>query len=457
LDPLTKTALVLNSFISDEELLKTIIQEFGIEMDETGLSKKDYVDSLNHFLIRNFSKGGNAVLLIDEAQNLSHTVLEQIRMLSNLETEKEKLIQIVLVGQYELTELLATPSLKQLNERIAVRYDLRPLNAEDIKGYVEHRLVVAGGRGNVRFTKGAFKKIYAYSHGNPRRINAVCDRALLIAYAKETFIISRKILGKAIEDFRETLAVDPSVLGWSRRSVESTTIILLLLVLLVIVVSIGGWGFRNHFGNLWSGGEQNVTPVNPKYEAPVPPRPRSKYKPASLILDEKTSLAGLFERSNPELKNDDHLGLFSFDLAPEYYVMLKKPFRVHVSDSIAPSHNSPRYLLIHKVGEEGAVAVNAENKEQGIGREFILRHWGQRVSWVYPYKNKDRRLMKGMSVPAVLEIQRILNAIGYMVTPTGVYDEPMFNEIKKFQEDFGLMADGVVGLRTRALLYQMVD
>ena len=135
LDPLTKTALVFNSFISDEELLKTVIREFGIEMEQRGGSKNDYIDSLNRFLIENFSQGGNAVLLIDEAQNLTHTVLEQIRMLSNLETEKEKLIQIVLVGQYEFTELLGTPSLRQLNERITVRYDLKPLKSEDIKGY----------------------------------------------------------------------------------------------------------------------------------------------------------------------------------------------------------------------------------------------------------------------------------------------------------------------------------
>jgi len=115
LDASTKSALIFNSFISDSELLKTINQEFGIHMTPGAESKKDHIDALNGFLLENFSQGGNAVLLIDEAQNLSHSVLEHIRMLSNLETEKEKLLQIVLVGQPELKDVLLSPSLKQMS------------------------------------------------------------------------------------------------------------------------------------------------------------------------------------------------------------------------------------------------------------------------------------------------------------------------------------------------------
>ena len=454
LDTSTKSALIFNSFISDNELLKTIIQEFGIETEQDIESKKDNIDVLNQFLLDNFSQGGNAVLLIDEAQNLSHTVLEQIRMLSNLETEKEKLIQIVLVGQYELAELLATPSLRQLNERIAVRYDLRPLKFEDIKGYVEHRLVVAGGRGNVRFTNGAFRKIYKYSQGNPRRINAVCDRALLIAYAREEYIISKGMVGKAIKDFSGNMGTGNSVLGWHRRGAESATVVVLLLVFLIIIAGLAGWNFRDKIGGVFSGREQ-IPVVRAEYDTPVSSEPTMKSD--DLFLDEKTSLAGLFDRSNIRLETGDNLGLFSFDVAPEYYVMFKKPFRIHLPDSLSSSLTSPRYLLIHRVKDDGAIAVDSEGKEQKIVRDFILRHWDQKISWVYPYKNKGIRLMKGMQAPDVLEIQRILNNIGYMVTPTSVYDESTFNGVMKFQEDFGLMADGIVGLRTRALFYQMVD
>ena len=118
---------------------------------------------------------------------------------------------------------------------------------------------------------------------------------------------------------------------------------------------------------------------------------------------------------------------------------------------------SPRYLLIHRINDDGAIAVDSEGKEQDIDRRFILKHWDRKISWVYPYKNKNIRLMKGVRVPDVLDIQKILNNIGYIVGLTGVYDEETFNGVTKFQEDFGLTADGVVGLRTRALFYQMVN
>jgi general secretion pathway protein A len=226
LDASTKTALIFNAYLSDMELLRTINQEFGIE-DTPGQTKKDYIDGLNQFLLETFGEGGNAVLLIDEAQNLSHTVLEQIRMLSNLETEKEKLIQIVLVGQFELRELLASPALKQLDERIMVRYDLQPLDRADVQGYVEHRLVVAGGRGSVRFTKGALEALYACSQGNPRRINGVCDRALLIAYSKDEFTISKKTIQKALEDIRGDVTLVPrQVSSWIQKRVPLSYVLL---------------------------------------------------------------------------------------------------------------------------------------------------------------------------------------------------------------------------------------
>jgi general secretion pathway protein A len=201
IDPSIASALVFNSALSDMELLKTIVQEFGIKSGKGRPTKKRYIDALNRFLLKNFAAGKKAVLLIDEAQNLSRSVLEQIRMLSNLETEKEKLLQIVLLGQPELQELLSLPSLKQLNERITVRYDLTALNHEQIKRYIDHRLAVAGeGNGNVGFSPGAYRIICNYSKGIPRRINAICDRALLIAYTKDTATIDRKIAGQAMQD-----------------------------------------------------------------------------------------------------------------------------------------------------------------------------------------------------------------------------------------------------------------
>ena len=200
LDDSVETALIFNTAVSDLELLETVLGEYGIAVKSKSKTKKIYIDALNDFLLQNFAAGKTAVLLIDEAQNLSHGVMEQIRMLSNLETEAEKLIQIILIGQPELVGSLMLPALRQLNERITVRYDLKPLSPLEVCQYIQHRLMVAQGPGSLKFTKGAFNLIYRFAEGIPRRINAICDRALLIAYTKNTSKIDRKIIQLAVND-----------------------------------------------------------------------------------------------------------------------------------------------------------------------------------------------------------------------------------------------------------------
>jgi general secretion pathway protein A len=198
-DQSIETAWIFNPALSDIELLGTINQEFGLDVTGEQRSKKKYIDELNKYLLNNLSSGKNAVILIDEAQNLSHNTMEQIRLLSNLETVREKIVQIVLVGQPKLRSLLTMPSLKQLNNRITVRYELSSLDQENVEKYIRHRLTVAGGE-NVMFSLGAYKMIYAYSKGNPRYINAICDRALLIAYTEEVFGVSNNIIRNAVRD-----------------------------------------------------------------------------------------------------------------------------------------------------------------------------------------------------------------------------------------------------------------
>ena len=199
-DASVETALIFNPALSDTELLQTIIQEFGISMNGRKKTKKNCIDALNRFLLKNHAEGKNAVLLIDEAQNLSHYVLEQIRLLSNLETDREKLIQIILIGQPELRDLMAMPSLRQLNERITVRYHLDPLCRDDIDRYVQHRLSIAGEHNRVTFSRPAYRLIYRYSRGIPRRINAICDRALLVAYTRNRSEIDWGAVREAVND-----------------------------------------------------------------------------------------------------------------------------------------------------------------------------------------------------------------------------------------------------------------
>ncbi|MEA2038967.1 MAG: AAA family ATPase [Thermodesulfobacteriota bacterium] len=457
LDDSTKSALIFSAFISDTELLKTINQEFGINTGPAAGTKKDYLDALNGFLIDTFRRGGNAVLLIDEAQNLSHNVLEQIRMLSNLETEKEKLLQIVLMGQSELKGVLAAPSLKQLNERITIRYDLSPLDREDVPGYVNHRLMVAGGSGNPVITNAAYKKVYSYSRGNPRRINAAFDRALLIAYAKGKNTISKKIVGKAIKDVCGYMTAGSISTGLSIRKISLVTI---CIIFLIILAGLAGWHLREDMPALLPLG-QTTSLGQATGVLPEPRRPDNTVE--DLFLDEQISLArlfGLFTSMNVENGLDAdgmHLSLFSFDLEPEYYVMIKRPFRVLAFDLPDNLPAFPRYLLIREATETGAIATDHEGEEHTVTRDFILRHWGRKISFVYPYKNKTTDLIKGMASIGVLEIQKKLNNIGYLIEPTGIYDDSTFFEVMKFQRDFGLKADGIAGPRTMAVLYLMAD
>ena len=230
LDASTKTALIFNPFMSDAELLITMNQEFGVNNSSKAKPKKDCFSILERFLVENFGKGGNAVLLIDEAQNLSHSVLEQIRILSNLEMRKEKLLQIVLLGQFELNELLTSSDSGQLNELIRVRHELRSLDYEDVERYVAHRLEVAGGLDSVHFTRGAFKEIYAHSRGNPRRINVICDRALLLAYVREKHTITKGMIGTAINELQWYKRSKKAIFARWETLVPTVALLLFLLV-----------------------------------------------------------------------------------------------------------------------------------------------------------------------------------------------------------------------------------
>jgi len=197
-DEKIKTALILNPNFSELQFLKLIIKDLGIQTNAK--NKYDLVEALNEFLIEESSQGHNVVLIIDEAQNLKVKQLEQIRLLSNLETEKEKLLQLILVGQPELLEKLKLSELRQLNQRIAVRYHILPLEQKELKKYITHRLKVASNNHNVtdfvKFTDKAIETLYEFSCGTPRMINILCDRALLAGFVAETRTIDKNTIVK---------------------------------------------------------------------------------------------------------------------------------------------------------------------------------------------------------------------------------------------------------------------
>ncbi len=191
-------ALVLNPKVTASELLATVCDELDIDCPENA-SIKTYVDRINRFLIDSHARGEKTVLIIDEAQNLDPTVLEQLRLLTNLETDKKKLLQIIILGQPELLDILSSDDMRQLAQRITARFHLKPLSREEVKAYVSHRLAVAGQ--NVQlFPDAAIKRLYQLSHGIPRLINILCDRALLGAYVQNQPNVDVKTLDQAAKE-----------------------------------------------------------------------------------------------------------------------------------------------------------------------------------------------------------------------------------------------------------------
>lgn len=192
------TALIFNPSLSAVDLMRAINQEFGIPCHSEKIA--ELLGELNRFLLRENVAGRTVILVIDEAQNLAPDVLEQIRLISNLETDTAKLIQIILAGQPELGRLLEKPELRQINQRIALRYALHPLDREDCKAYIEHRLSMAEGRGKVSFTPAALGWLYRCSRGTPRLINILCDRALLISFTEDRREITGRTVSLAFRD-----------------------------------------------------------------------------------------------------------------------------------------------------------------------------------------------------------------------------------------------------------------
>lgn len=190
-----KTALILNPVLNGPQLLRAIAEDFGIKITKT--DRYSLVQALNAFLLEQAQNNIISVIIIDEAQDLPAKTLEEVRLLSNLETSNQKLLQIVLSGQQELNERLADPSMRQLRQRITVRYHISPMVSEEIAPYVAHRLRTAGANGGLRFTDDAIAKVTAYSHGIPRLINAICDYALMAGFAANTYTINGECVDRA--------------------------------------------------------------------------------------------------------------------------------------------------------------------------------------------------------------------------------------------------------------------
>ncbi|MCG6877915.1 MAG: AAA family ATPase [Deltaproteobacteria bacterium] len=243
-----EVALVLNPKQSSLELVASICDELKVSYPTPTESLKTLIDRLNRHLLELHAKGQRTVLIIDEAQNLSIDVLEQVRLLTNLETNTQKLLQILLIGQPELKSMMAKPELRQLGQRITARYHLTPLSPEETAAYIEHRLEVAGCKRPL-FTRGTLRLIHRLSNGIPRLINTICDRALLGAYGRKNTLVNKTLARRAAGEVmgNKALIRSPGLTGW-------------LLALLLLVVLGAGWFYSQHpkSGQWWAKWQRNI-------------------------------------------------------------------------------------------------------------------------------------------------------------------------------------------------------
>lgn len=248
----TQVALVLNPLLTQRELLATICGELGIATEGISDSNKAMVDALNAYLLRQHGKGKRVVVVIDEAQNLSPEALEQVRLLTNLETPKEKLLQMVLLGQPELRQLLQRDDLRQLAQRITARYHLQPLNHEETRAYVRHRMMVAGAQRSP-FTRSALRSLYQRSCGVPRLINIIADRALAGAYARESARVTPRLVHAAADEVQPS---EKRVSGNPWRSLAAAA------GLVLVVAVLFAWG-PALLDSASTGGSSGVASIEP--------------------------------------------------------------------------------------------------------------------------------------------------------------------------------------------------
>ena len=276
IDRTTFTALVLNPFMSEEDLLKRILQDFGVVSRDdvksgrlAGVTKQDLIDTLYDFLLGLIPLKAGAVLIIDEAQNLPLGVLEQIRILSNLETDKDKLLQIILVGQLNLGPLLRSPELRQLDQRVSIRYELEPLDRETVGAYITHRLAIAGGSAAVTFAPAALDLVHRHSRGVPRLINLICDRALLAGYSLRT----NRITPELVEHAAATLDVETAgPAGRGRRGASLTGAAALTLCASALAVGVTAYAYER-----FASRTSEAAPAAPVQAAAPEPAAKPRY------------------------------------------------------------------------------------------------------------------------------------------------------------------------------------
>ncbi len=461
-----RTALIFNPCLSPAELLQNINREFGIPANTSNSSS--FLDHLNQFLLQQNAEGRTVVLVIDEAQDLEAPVLEQIRLISNLETDREKLIQIVLSGQPELLKILKRNEMRQLSQRITVRYHLQPMDFEDTVHYINHRLEVAGGRGAVIFSNGALKRIYRYSRGLPRLINAACDRALLTGYTRDTSRISLRIAAAGVKDIRRSTA---SAIQKRRFILIPTFAVLAALFAAGIYFLrddlIGRFSPPQHVEateeqipkvTLISGEEFSRAMASELGRIPESESVRRAFNTVAGFWNVPPILESSFNQTNAieraVIDRELHLYRFSGNLG----ALLRLDYPAILELSV-PGVAGKRFVSLVGRENEHLIVDPPIVGRRSLSFGELEKHWsGQGFLLWKDSLNLLTKISFGSKGGRVEQLQALLREAGvYSMPSTGVYDDDTVSAVKQFQSSKGIDEDGIVGGQTLMFLYGSID
>jgi general secretion pathway protein A len=480
-------ALILNPRMTAPEFLLTICEEIGIGVPDSSMeSLKDLVDILSHYLLRAHAGGRRVVLVVDEAQNLAPSVLEQVRLLTNLETNTQKLLQIILIGQPELRELLGRNELRQLAQRITGRYHLHPLSRDETAAYVRHRLRVAGATTDI-FSGPALSEIYRLSVGVPRVINVICDRALLGAYSMDRHRVTGTLVRHAASEvFGKRFA--PNWLPWA--AIAGTAVVLTF-------ATIALWNLRP-----WTSTTHDAVAATSQHTpgAPITRGPDSGLTPTSTAVPPSASagatsaaaktsatavqpLSDLLTKHVSETDTDSAFtklfGLWGIKYVPggtdpctqasqqgldcltqrgsfAQLRLYNRPAILLLNDEGGSSH---QVVLTRLDDEHGRLDLGGTRHDIGIGE--LARYWfGDFVMLWRPGTSQVKSLVPGMRGPDVRWLRQSLqHAQGQHGDGpvSDVFDAELTNLVRDFQRQHRLTVDGIAGVQTQIALASAVS
>jgi general secretion pathway protein A len=483
-------AVVLNPRLSVLEFLETICEELHILAPEYRGSVKALVDSLNRQLLKAHAEGRRVILVVDEAQNLSRDVLEQVRLLTNLETAKQKLLQIILIGQPELRDLLARDDLRQLAQRITGRYHLEPLSRDETALYIEHRLRVAGALGEI-FENAAKREVYRLTQGVPRLINVICDRALLGAYSKETRHVNRRLVRRAAAEI-EGIPYTSPLLRWAVPAVGAVAIAVVAASLWPLLeqrsepvpASAASAAAADQRAATPAGAVQPVTAARPAVEpAPQPeiqpaPEPEPEPEPESdAALDDQLLLAGELTRLGPAFEVlFDLWGLDvekpvtnGCDIAERagYACLIQRgswsslrqldrPAILALTDSRGNKHH---VVLEALQGDRAQLSIAGVSVTHPF-MEVADIWFGDFILLWRPPNGRALPLGRGSRGDNVVWLRESLAAINdrYRAEPldSATYDAELEQRVLEFQRDHRLLVDGLAGQQTQIIINSLL-